>query len=254
MPTPFSHLAALIQLLDDERIPLAYREALRQQRPAFLLGAVAPDARVDAPDPRAATHFYAYRDGITRPPWRIMLETYSTLAPTNNPTQQAFLAAYVGHLTMDAVWTQEMLGPHFASGNWGANRKERFFILHLLLIDMDERDLAQLPAWVAAELLQSAPSDAWLPFMPLSVLVGWQKLIYDQIKPGGASQTLIIFGERINCSPAELRQKVDDATWMQAHLWDHVPRSVLAEVEAQMYTQARQAMIAYLDEFTTLDR
>jgi hypothetical protein len=254
MPTPFSHLATLIDLMDDEQVPTAYRAALIAERPAYLLGAVAPDARVDAPDPRAATHFYSYQDGIDRNPWRIMLDQYPSLIPPGSEAHRAFLAGYVAHLAMDEIWTLHMLGPHFAFGDWGESRIERFFVLHLMLVEVDQRDLATLPDWAASDIYLATPTDDWLPFMPLDVLTDWQALIYDQIKPGGLSQTTTIFGERVGRSAEDLESLASDRDWMQNHLWDHVPRSALTQVEIQMVKHARTSLIAYLDEFTHLGR
>jgi len=245
MPTPFSHLVTLHSLLHTEDIPGAQRQLLTAQQPAYLVGSVAPDARVDAPDPRAATHFYTYTDPIERPPWQVMLDRHPSLLTPADAAQRAFVAGYVAHLAMDTVWTQQMLAPHFAFADWGDDRDHRFFVLHLLLIYMDERDLAALPPDIAGRL-QAAETGDWLPFMPPDILAGWQQLIYEQIAPGGRSRTLDIFGARVERSPAELRQRLDDPAWMQRELWDNVPPSVLADVEQQMRHRARAALVDYL--------
>lgn len=245
MPTPFSHLATLHRLLQAEDVPLGHRRALQGQQPAYSLGSVAPDARVAAPDPRAATHFYTYTEPIEQPPWEIMLARHPSLARPASPPQRAFVAGYVAHLAMDTVWTKQMLAPHFAFADWGGDRDHRFFVLHLLLIYMDERDRATLPAELAGQLRVAAP-DGWLPFMPQHVLEGWQQLIYDQLKPGGRSRTFEIFGGRVERSPTELKQRLYDPDWMQRELWDNVPPAVLADVEQAMRTRARDALIGYM--------
>jgi hypothetical protein len=150
---------------------------------------------------------------------------------------------------MDQVWSVDMLAPHFAAAGWGENLKHRFFVLHTMLIDMDERDLARLPKWVPGALYAAEPGD-WLPFMPLDVLRSWQSMIYEQIKPGGKSKTLEIFGGRVGTAPDELGRLVHDPVWMQHNLWDHVPRVVLASVEAEMYAHARDSLVRYMREFS----
>jgi len=254
MPTPFTHLVGALNVLDDPTLPEPYRRALVAQRPAYVLGAVAPDARVEAENPRAATHFYAYEDGIDTAPWRVMMARYPSLQTVTDPAQQAFVAGYVAHLAMDEVWTRDMLGPHFAFGEWGASRNQRFFLLHLMLIDMDVRDLATLPSWVAADIQAAQPTDDWLPFMPLEVLAGWQTMIYEQVRPGGTSKTYEIFGSRVQREPDELQRLAADSGWMQGHLWDNVSREVLVEIEARMATHALASLVAYFDEFTSLER
>lgn len=248
MPTPFSHMVALAHLLQDDQVPPSLRDQLRAEEPAYLLGAVAPDARVpNVSDSRAATHFYSYQEGISAPPWRLMLQKYPTLVPPQSAAHRAFLAGYVAHLAMDEVWTRQMLVPHFANADWGENPRQRFFVLHFMLIDMDERDLKHISAEMA-HTLQRAKPQAWLPFMPLPILREWQKLIYEQIKPNGESKTYEIFGERVQQSAAQMRRSFQDEAWMQEQLWQHVPRSILAEVEAQMFVYAREVLIAYWQE------
>ena len=164
MPTPFSHLAANIRLLDDKFIPADMRQALHQQRPAYLLGSVVADARIpDHDDSRAETHFYRYTEPIERHPWLLMLDHNPSLVAPDDPAQRMFVAGYVAHLAMDEVWTKHMLVPNFAESEWGESRRERFFMLHLMLVQMDERDLQKIPDGIAAELNRAEPGD-WLPF------------------------------------------------------------------------------------------
>ncbi len=248
MPTPFSHMVAISHLLTDPDVPPDVREALAEQRPAFVLGSVAPDARPDAEDPRLATHFYSYMRPFDKAPWRIMLDEHPQLAPPQGVAHRAFLAGYVAHLAMDEVWTVDMLAPHFANGDWGDGIKERFFVLHLLLIDMDDRDALRIPAWAPDALQRAAPTD-WLPFIPQDVLVDWQQLIGQQIVPGGSSKTLEIFGGRVDREPEQLRELVDDADWMQRELWAHVSPAVLTSVEQEMYEHARDSLVDYWREF-----
>jgi hypothetical protein len=151
---------------------------------------------------------------------------------------------------MDEIWTMQMLGPHFAFGDW-SNRDHRFFVLHLMLICMDERDLKLLPAWVPEELKAAQPHD-WLPFMSERILQAWQTLIYDQIKPGGETQTFNIFGERVGRAPEELQAMAHDEGWMQRELWDHVPRQTLAEIERAMMDHACSSLIRYLSEYASI--
>jgi hypothetical protein len=254
MPTPFTHLVGAMNALNDPTLPDTYRRELLAQRPAYLLGATAPDARVEAANPRAATHFYTYEDGIDLAPWRVMLNRYPTLQGVDDAAQRAFIAGYVAHLAMDEMWTRDMLGPHFALGQWGASRRQRFFLLHLMLIDMDERDLAMITPADAADIQAAQPTDNWLPFMPLDVLAGWQELIYEQVRPGGYSRTYDIFGGRVERKPDELRRLAADSGWMQVNIWDNVSREVLAGVEAQMAAHALASLAAYLGEFTALGR
>ncbi|MEM6282105.1 MAG: hypothetical protein AAF787_07930 [Chloroflexota bacterium] len=247
MPTPFSHLVAVDRLLTDADVPATIRDVLNAQRAAYLLGSVAPDARVNAENPRAATHFYHYEIPYEKAPWRIMLDENPSLAAPTNPAHRAFVAGYVAHLAMDQVWTEDMLVPYFGNGEWGADIKARFFVLHLMLIDMDERDLHLIPDYAPDEICAAQPDD-WLPFMPQDVLIDWQQMIYNQIKPDGESKTYDIFGERVKRAADELRRLAGDDDWMHEHLWQHVPRTIMGSVEDEMYDHARDSLIAYMQE------
>ncbi len=248
MPTPFTHLHAAQRLLTDPHIPGASRQFLHGEHGAFLLGNIAADARVSSSSVRADTHFYQYDRPIVDHPWRVMLAQHATPQQADSAAQQAFLAGYVAHLSMDEFWTQEMLGPHFVERNWGT-RESRFVMLHILLIHMDERDRDSLPPEQEADLLTAQPHD-WLPFMPDAVLAQWRDFIAGQIAPEGHSETLAIFGSRINKTPAQFRAILDSPLRMQNDLWNHIPQAELARIEQGMYAFAREQMTVYLAEFT----
>lgn len=249
MPTPFTHLVAIHGLLQDSLLPNEIRIALLTEQPAFLLGSVVADARIPVRDSREATHFYSYVKPITTPPWRVLLEKNPSLIPPESNAHRAFLAGYVAHLAMDTVWTLEMLAPHFVQGEWGKNREYRFFMLHFLLVYMDERDERLISPQLVDSFALVQPQ-AWLPFMTRSIITEWKQLIYEQIKPNGSSDTLQIIGERIGCTPHDMRCLLDDAQWMQDELWAHIPLTTLQAIEQRMSDVARQSVIEYWNEFT----
>jgi hypothetical protein len=249
MPTPFTHLEIAQRLLRDDEVPAPVRALLDRESGAFLLGSIAADARVGAGLPRSATHFYSYAEAITEHPWHVMVRAHPALLDPRDDAQRAFVAGYVAHLSVDEWWSLHMVRPHFAEREWGHdnNRAWRFYMLHIILIYMDERDLGHLEPWQAESLNRAEPSD-WLPFASDADLRDWRDLIDAQIVPGGESRTLEIFGGRINKAPEEMRAFLDSPSQMQSGLWDHIPMPLLAEVEAGMYDHARQQMLTYLQE------
>ena len=247
MPTPFTHLATAQRLLADPALPPKARALLHAQRPAFLLGSVAADARVNSGSQRADTHFYRYEAQITERPWRVMLAQHPVLQQAKDAAQAAFLAGYVGHLAVDEYWSVNMLLPHFHNRQWGT-RDFRYFMLHILLVYMDERDLTLLEEWQPATLSSARP-DSWLPFMPDATLRDWRDFIAGQIVPGSESRTLQIFGARIHRTPADFRAVLDEPKQMQSNLWQHIPPEELARIEHEMYAYARAQMIEYAAEF-----
>lgn len=244
MPTPFTHLRIASQLLTDEAIPQVTRDLLVACRPAFLLGATVADARVPDKD-RETTHFYRYDKPMVAHPWRVMVQQYPSLMQPIDNIQRVFIASYVAHLAADEYWSRYMLKPHFAGGTWGKDMRWRFFVLHLLLIIMDERDEKLLPADQPASMRQCHPQ-GWLPFLPDDIMVNWRDFIAEQLDH--ESQTLAIFGERIAHDPAHLRALVDDDVTMQSYLWDHITPDLLADLEKALYDFSRQQMLTYLEE------
>jgi hypothetical protein len=172
-----------------------------------------------------------------------MFQQHPSLTPAGSAARRAFLAGYVAHLSIDEWWSLHMLGPHFAGREWAA-RPKRFFYLHILLIIMDERDLARLESWQHPALLTAQPQ-GWTPFLSDAILRDWRDFIGDQIRPGGQSQTLSVFGGRINRTPADLRAILDSPATLEADLWANIPPALLAEIESGMYDHARQQMIRY---------
>ncbi len=245
MPTPFTHLETAQRMLTDEHIPLAIREALALQKPAFLLGNVAADARTNGDLTRESTHFYSYDRGITEHPWRVMVQQNPSLLHPNSEAQRVFIAGYVAHLTIDETWSLEMLGPHFVNQDWSSNQF-RFLMLHMLLISMDERDYKVLQVWQSLTLAKAAP-DHWLPFMNDQILGEWRDFISEQIAPEGGSQTLEVLGKRINKTPAELRA-ILNSPQLLSDLWGNITPQLLATVEASMYQHAWEQLVAYWNE------
>jgi len=249
MPTPFTHLRITQDLLVDERLPRLYRELLSRQKPAFQLGNIVADARVASGVGREVTHFYAYGRPISARPWRLMLRQHASLARAHDEAHLAFLAGYVAHLATDEAWALKMARPQFWGRDWpGVERHDKFLALHLILTVMDERDEPALAPWQAQSLSRSEP-DGWLPFMSDDVLRGWRDLVARQIMPGGQSETLAIFGRRLNRAPAEVRAVLDDPALMEYYLWRHIPREMLAAVERQAYAFTRDQLAVYLTEF-----
>ena len=244
MPTPFTHLEIANRLLCDLSIPEAMRTAFRTYEPAFLLGIICADAKVPRKD-REWTHFYAYTRPMDEHPWRTMMEKYPALMHPMNPEHRVFIAAYVAHLATDEHWSRYMLKPHFGDAEWGNNIRWRFFVLNLLMIHLDERDLRTLN-YEQAQIMKHCQPQGWLPFIPDDVLVGWRDFVGNQIPD--ASRTLEVLSERVDKTVDELRILVDSPTKMQSYLWNNVPRETLAEIEKDMYGFTREQLIVYWQE------
>lgn len=244
MPTPFTHLAYAQRLLADDGLPEGVRHLLHSERPAFLLGSIAADAQTIYGLNREITHFYSYDQPLEIPPYQIMLAKHAELATAALPSQRAFVAGYVFHLSIDEIWSVQMIHPYFVTAQWGS-KLDRFLGLQLLLITMDERDQISLSAETVQALAHSQPVE-WLPFLDDAKLVAWRDLIARQLAPNGHIQTLDIVSERapaaLALTPEVLRKMLDSQAVMKRALWSHLPESALVEVEKQMYELSRQRL------------
>lgn len=243
MPTPFMHMAIAHRLSVDDVVPAAVREAVLADWGAFLLGNVAPDARVSSGLKRTDTHFFDYTAVIDPPAAVAMLTTHPTLRHplTHDAAQAAFVAGYVAHLRVDEVWCTDALYPLFH--DWGT-RQSRFEMLHMLLGYLDARDYETLPPTDYAPLHSATPTD-WLPFIPDADLVTWRDLIANQLAPDGRNMTCDILAPRFGMTPEQMATFISDPAFMDAQLWANVPRPKVAEVERRLYHGARQALIDY---------
>ncbi len=248
MPTPFTHLEIAQRLLKDDRIPTNQRNFLLAHSDAFLLGNIAADARVGSGMPREHTHFYQYGQTITEHPWLVMINQNPDLLTPFSPEQQAFVAGYVAHLSVDEYWSKHMVAPHFMGKEWDTRSVQfKIYMLHIILIVMDERDFTRIERW-QYDRLASAKPNRWMSFITDHDLSVWQNLIAIQIHPQGKSETLEILGKRVVKTPQEIRALLDSEPDMQYNLWQYIPKVVLANVEVGMYAHAREQMVCYLHD------
>lgn len=246
MPTPFTHLEITLRLMSDPLVPESVRKFIERNHADFLLGGVIADQRPEG-GKRVDTHFYEYTEPMPDNPWREMFRQHPSLKEPESEAHKAFLTAYVAHLSADEYWSRYMLRPHFANSDWGGDIRGRFYLLHMLLITMDERDQTSLPEGIGAVMKNSQPQN-WLPFLTDALICDWRDFIAQQIDEDD-SQTLVIFGGRIRTSPEKVRELLDDEDYMQSQLWANVSREILAEIESKLYAFAREQMLVYLREF-----
>lgn len=248
MPTPFMHLRAAHRFLGDSDVPETLRQSLTTHLGAFLLGNVAPDARVSGGVARTNTHFFDYTPPKIEPKAIDTLLAQHPALQKSQGGQQAFVAGYLAHLAMDVVWAEEMLFPYFYFKDWGT-QGSRFIMLHVLLCYLDERDFRQ---WGEnfAEALAATQPDHWLPFLGDEDLRVWRDIIARQICAECASETLAILGSRVTVGAEGLREMLADPLKLQLALWDHVPREAVFEVEKTMYRAMVTDMIRFMGDST----
>ena len=239
------HLRIAYKLLQDDTLSTQACDIITADVPAYLLGSIVADARVYPGADRELTHFYRYDRPMPDHPWCEMLRQNPSLAQPKTSAERAFVAGYVAHLGADEYWSRKVLGPYFAQGDWGGDIHWRFFVLHLLLIQLDERDEAAIPP-EASKLLREAVPHAWLPFMDDRIIEDWRDYLADQFD--GDSETVEIFAQRVHREPNELRCIVDDPQQMHELFWQHISPELMAELEKDMYSFSCQQLIHFVNE------
>lgn len=237
------HIALADRLLADPAFPEPVHQALAQAWGAFLLGSIAPDARVSSGLARGFTHFFEYNAPLDVPPAVKLLRMFPALrcGSLSDAAQRAFVAGYAAHLAMDAAWFTEMLLPNF-NREWATPVMRNIF-LHMLLCHLDARDRLCLAEGDYAALKSAAPQ-AWLPFIPDADLCAWRDLVADQLAPNAHSRSLEILGSRIRLSAAQMQAFLENEADMQP-LWENIPPSTLSAVELAMYESVRATVGAY---------
>jgi hypothetical protein len=251
MPTPFMHMALARCLLNDPQLPHAAHDLLQAAWGAFLLGSIAPDARVSSGFDRVHTHFFEYGPVIDPPPVAAMLARHPDLRrpAVHDDTQAAFVTGYVAHLAMDAVWCTTLLYPRFLHDDSWATSRTRSVLYHMLLGFLDQRDRSRLQDADYRQLSAAAP-DHWLRFISDEGLCRWRDAVASQIAPGASSLTLNILGQRIGMQASEMAAFVADQARM-APLWQAVPPTQLAAVEEAAYSATRRAVTGYLTDHSS---
>lgn len=246
MPTPFMHLHAAHRFLSDESVSAAVRQFLSAHLGAFLLGNIAPDARVSGGLDRANTHFFDYGPKIEPHAVDAMLAAYPELKFAKED-RRAFIAGYIAHLAMDVVWAEGMLYMYFYKRKDWADGRTRFNMLHVLLCYLDARDYRQWPEEFSAALESAQPHD-WIPVIPDNALAAWRNLIAYQICAECDSQTVPLLGGRVDIGEAGLRDILGNGQRMEDELWHYVPPGVVADIEGQMYDAMKTWVEKYMME------
>ncbi|MCP4360336.1 MAG: zinc dependent phospholipase C family protein [Chloroflexi bacterium] len=204
---------------------------LTAEWPAFYLGSVAPDINAISDIPRADTHFYTLpplpdNDAIPE-----MLAAYPQLARPSqmNPSQALFIAAYSAHLLLDLIWLREVVVPFFVEADHLGSREQRRLTHFILLTYLDTLALDSLPD-TAVTTLSHAQPQTWLPFAPDSVLIEWRDLLVGQLHPNAPIRTIEIYAGRLRMSTAEFQAALNDAAWMEAHIFNKLPVADIQQI------------------------
>jgi hypothetical protein len=152
-----------------------------------------------------------------------MLTQYPELSAARALPQAhaTFISAYCSHLLLDLRWYHEILIPFFLGpGDWKDHR-HRFIVHNTLLTYLDRQAFYSLPE-SAAETLEAAKPDGWLPFASNVDLSTWRDFLVSQMKPGATPQTVEIYAGRLSMSPEQFSENLDKPEWMEEYVFSKV--------------------------------
>ncbi|MEM9776356.1 MAG: zinc dependent phospholipase C family protein [Chloroflexota bacterium] len=246
MPTPFMHLKVAEEMIRRPDLSPSLRHHLENHWPAFCLGQIAADFQIICDIKRSKTHFYHV------PPKKgdlaafdRMLDQFPALAQSDqlSADHAVFVAGYGAHLLYDLIWFHNIV-MIFALGDW-AERMARFTAHNALLAHEDGAAYPHLNPKVGKQILE-VDAKGWLPFDEEGNLKAWQTLVGEQLLPKNDSQTIQIYAERMDMTTAELTANLQDQTWLDANIFDHVSRQLLNGVFEQAVTGGIDLVSNYL--------
>ena len=250
MPTPFTHLRLLADLLDpaDNWLPPAVADRLDTGRGPFLLGGTAPDVRKISPVSREETHFYPIPPDPSRPSMETMLRAWPSLEDPAKlePDHAAFVAGYLAHLWFDEYWHQMIVYPYYVQRDDWSTHRGRFNVYNVLNGYLEFRDRALLDDNLGG-LLQSVNPDNWLPFVSDSDLIEWRDFLAGQLHLGVPTRTGEILAQRARMSQRDYLALVADEDRMEHKVLIHTPRGVIKEVYTDGLAGSARVVVRYLE-------
>jgi hypothetical protein len=250
MPTPFMHLQlsealrslALNRREFDGRSQLVFW----QNWPALYLGCVAPDFQTICGIPRAKTHFYSMPPDSKSAAMENMLAAYPQLNPGQSlqPDQAGFIAGYLVHLQLDLIWHFDVVMPYFVNSPISGDQRHAYLLHVLLLTYLDNLAFSSLPH-AAPDMLAAAPYKDWLPFAKDDQVIAWRDFLLEQMRPGGATQTIQIFAGRLRMTQDEFSAKLDDPDWMDEELFSRIPVAAIQQRLQDSVSESLDLIYAY---------
>ncbi|MBL8044899.1 MAG: zinc dependent phospholipase C family protein [Anaerolineales bacterium] len=247
MPTPFNHLRIAADLLTAPNLPTEVRALLQAERPAFLLGNIAPDVQSITGELREATHFFPVPIGNAPTAASCLFTAYPVLAaPHTLPAAHAaFISGYLAHLEFDQQWVRAIFEPVFGPDQPWGTFPERLYLHNALRSFWDFGDLALLPDETASALSAARPA-AWLPFVADENLVRWRDLIANQLHTGtGAEETLRVFAARMQTDAASFGALVHSPDAMAERVFSRVAWADVETYRVQALAASENLLTTY---------
>jgi hypothetical protein len=217
-------------------------------QPAFLLGAISPDARILSGLPREATHFFDIPPEDGRPASARLLDEWPALRceAVADRRQAAYIAGYMTHLVMDQTWVEQVVMPGlFIDGVvWGFGHPN-WRLYTILMTYLEHRAEARLPG-AALDRLKRAQPERWLPFLDDQTLLRWRETIIRIVENGGAARVSREFARTNGLAADEMAAIVGSEARMAEVAYPTIPRAQLLAFEDEVRGRSAGAVMDYL--------
>jgi hypothetical protein len=215
-----------------------------------MLGHTAPDVKTVSGQKREESHFYTIPRTSDGPAYQVLFDTHPDLARADalSPCQAAFLAGYIAHLLLDELWLDDVFQRYFLQ-DWGP-LKERLFLHNVLRTWVDLRDQSRLNG-TAAQALQEAQPDDWLPFVDDEHVRRWRDWLVAQLAADHSMETAKVLADRMGVPAAEVETVVQSPEQMERRVFQHFPRSAMETFWERGYRQSVMLVDWYLGRSVT---
>lgn len=177
MPPIFLHMALARQAADRVAAGL-----LHERAGEYLLGASSPDIRVLTRWERERTHFFDLNDMGHQDCVAEMFSQHPHLAAADklNPATAAWVAGFIGHITLDQLWIEQVYRPHFGQISSLGGSDEANMMDRVLQYELDRRPRENEAATFAIrESLAACSLEIDAGFLDSETLRRWQEVSID---------------------------------------------------------------------------
>jgi hypothetical protein len=88
--------------------------------------------------------------------------------------------------------------------------------------------------------------ESWLPFVQDRFLAEWRDLLFPQLQPGAAIQTVEVFSSRQGISAPEFYALLESEQRMQQEVFEHLPLQLIQSYRQRVLDENIQLLSDYL--------
>lgn len=177
MPPIFLHMSLARQAA--ERIS---NSLLAERAGEYLLGATSPDIRVLTRWERERTHFFDLNEVGHQDCVATMFSQHPHLADAGKlqPATAAWVAGFIGHISLDQLWIEQVYRPHFGQVSTLGGSNDANMMDRVLQYELDRRPREDVARTLAIrEALAGCSLEIDAGFLDSETLRRWQEVAID---------------------------------------------------------------------------